>query len=311
LNIKSDQQYSEDAKRTLETATQDELKQATSLTRDAMREVAASTKDAGTKVAAERIASTLDTAKSFDYKEISSLINTAEAGNRKQEGSENRIGSNIDQSKLLWDAATKAYFGKTVDNMNEITPRKFREFAEEWNRNPGFRDEVGIQVRDDLRKKNALHEGVGTLQTSGDINVSGGENLSSLKERAKKQTAVFHDQSDQAAKQRQYNSPKSTPEIANEAREYEAKMYGYSKQVQEKDSEVALSSGIALAASALYQGRQKGVGQLIGNALLGGAGSASMLDYAKVLTEAAQQDTELAGGLRSIALNQRGGKEPS
>jgi hypothetical protein len=81
--------------------------------------------------------------------------------------------------------------------------------------------------------------------------------------------------------------------------------------VQQKDSEVALSSGIALAASALYQDRQKGVGQLIGNALLGGAGSASTLDYAKVLTEAARQDIELASGLRNIALNQRAGKEPT
>ena len=311
FDVRTGQQNSEDAKRTLETASQDELKQATTLTRDAMREVAASTKDAGTKVAAERIASTLDTAKSFDYKEISSLISTAEAGNRKQEGNENKIGSNIDQSKLLWDAATKAYFGKPVDNMREISPRKFREFAEEWNRNLGFRDEVGVLVRDDLRKENALHEGVGIIQTSGDIKASGGDNLTSLKDRANKQTAAFHEQSDQAAKQHQYNSPKSTPDLAPAAKEYGAKMYAYSKQVQQKDSEVALSSGIALAASALYQDRQKGVGQLIGNALLGGAGSASTLDYAKVLTEAAQQDIELASGLRNIALNHRAGKEPS
>ena len=310
IDVKTGQQYSEDAKRTLETATKDELKQATTLTRDAMREVAATTKDAGTKVAAERIASTLDTAKTYDYKEIVSLVNTSEAGNRKQEGNENRVGANIDQSRLLWEEATKAYFGKSVDNINDITPKQFREFAEEWNRNPGFRDDVGMQVREDLRKGDALHAGIDPLKTPDEIQATGGGNLNSLTRKGKAQTAAFYGQSDHAAKQSQYASPESMPNLTPVAKSHEDRMRGYSQQVQQNDSKVALDSGITLAATALYQDRQRGVGQVIGNALLGGAGSASMQDYTKALTEAAQKDPELASGLRNIALNQRSGKEP-
>lgn len=310
IDIKTGQQYSEDAKRTLETATKEELKQAVTLTRDAMREVAATTRDSGTKSAAERIASTLDKAKTYDSKEIASLVSTSEAGNRKQEGNENKVGANIDQSKLMWDEATRAYFGKPVENIRDITPGQFREFAEEWNRNPGFRDDVAMQVREDLRTAVGLHAGIEPVKTPDDIRDAGRENLNSLRGEGDAQITTSHKRFDHAVNRDQYASPDSMPNLTPAAQAHEKRMESYGGQVHQADSKVALESGIMLAATALYQDRQKGLGQVMGNALLGGAGSASMHDYTEALTEAARRDPELATGLRNIALNQRSGKAP-
>jgi len=311
MEIKTGQQYSEEAKKTLETATKDELKQAAGVIQKAMTEVAGTTKDAGVKQAAERISSALDKARTYDSKEIASLLNTAEAGNRKQEGNENRIGANIDQSRLMWDEATRQYFGKPVENMHDLTPKQFREFAEEWNKNPGFRDDVAMQVRENLRNGNGLHAGVGTPKTPDGLKKEGEGKLHALDQKGKNQVATADNRNDGAVKQQQFAAPRSTPELTPAAEAYAEGMSKADQQVQREESKVLLGSGVALAATALYQDRQRGMGQVMSNSLLGGAGSASVQDYAKALDAAAQKDPELARGLARIALDQQHGKEPS
>ena len=312
LKIQTGQTYTEDAKKTIGQASQEEIKQAFSILSNAAHQVAATTNDSGVRQAANNTASTFDKAKTFDSKQVASLLHTEEAGNKRQEGTENKNGVNIDNSKALLDAGMKELYGQDF-KYADLTPEKLAEFTQEWNRNPGFRDDVAMQVRNDMNHSGEpmLHNGLQPVKTQNDVSKTGQVNVDDLKNKGRGEISSQLTNNDNTVKKLLPFDPRSAPNLSPAMKVYAKTMENATTQEQQTASRVALESGIDIAATALYQDRQRGVSTVMGNAFLGGVGSASMTDYTTGLAAAANKDPELARGLATIALNQKHGQAPT
>jgi len=311
LAIKTDQAYKEDANKTIATASQAELKQATAIVKSAMDEVAGTTRDAGIKQAAKSISSTLGKAKTFDSKEVASLLTNHEAGNKRGEGQDNKAGATVDQSKLMWDEATRETFGHAVNNIHDITPKQFRDFAQHWANSQGFREDVAWKVADQQRQDKLLHKDAKPPETPGEIAAEGSGNVNKLTHKG--HAAVDHASGANNATvvKQQHAPPSSTPSIQPAVDAHNATQGEVNTAAGAAQGKVHGDAGAIAVATELYQTRQRGVGQVMANAFLGGSGSASTLDYANIMSDAAKKDTELADGLRIIGQNQQHGQGPS
>ncbi|KXS30706.1 MAG: Uncharacterized protein AWT59_3168, partial [Candidatus Gallionella acididurans] len=311
VDFTTGQNYSEGAKKTIAQASQEEIKQAFSIMANAAHQVAATTNDSGVKQAAQSLESTLNKTTTFDSKAVSSLLHNEEAGNRKEAKTENKNAVSVDNTAQLFDTGAKMLFGKNLKE-SEMTPAQLTEFTQEWNRNPGFRDDVAMQVRDDMNKNpGLLNHNVEPPKTQDQVAADGQGNIGEITKKGHTAVAKQHVNNFSEVKHQQYADPKSTPDLSGPAKAYAAAMGHATEEVQHTQSKIALDSGIDIAATALYQDRQKGVSTVMGNAFLGGAGSASMADYAAGLSSTAQKDPELARGLATIALNQQHGQAPT
>lgn len=305
--VKTGQRYDESADQTIRTATQDELRHAADVARRGLLRVAGSTSDQGFKQAAERAASTLDKARTYDSKELASLTEQHEAGSRRQAGDENRSNVSVDETLVMAKSGYEMLFGKGA----EVTPERLSRFQREWNQNQGFREDVALEARDRIAKTRLASEGVQTPESPQDVRQGGEMTLARLDEKGKAQVAAENSANSKEVHRQQHAHPKSQPDLSPAAKHYAETLSSATELTKQKESQVLLESGITMMANQLYQDRQKGAGTVLLNAYGFGAGSANVQEYAGKLREAAQKDPELAKGLATIALNNRTGTQPN
>lgn len=305
--VKTGQRYDESADQTIRTATQDELRHAADVARRGLLRVAGSTSDQGVRQAAERAASTLDKARTYDSKELASLTEQQEAGSRRQAGNENRSSVSVDETLVMAKSGYEMLFGKGA----EVTPERLSGFQREWNQNQGFREDVALEARDRIAKTRLASDGVQIPESPLDVRQGGEKNLARLDEKGKAQVAAENSANSKEVQGQQHAHPKSMPDLSPAAKHYAETLNSATELTRQKESQVLLESGITMMANQLYQDRQKGAGTVLLNAYGFGAGSASVQEYAGKLREAAQKDPELAKGLATIALNNRTGTQPN
>ena len=151
-----------------------------------MLRVAGSTSDQGVKQAAERAASTLDKARTYDSKELASLTEQQEAGSRRQAGNENRSSVSVDETLVMAKSGYEMLFGKGA----EVTPERLSRFQREWNQNQGFREDVALEARDRIAKTRLASDGVQIPESPQDVRQGGEKNLARLDEKGKAQVAA-------------------------------------------------------------------------------------------------------------------------
>lgn len=301
-NVKTAQQHAEQANQIMNTMSQDEIRKSYEIVSRAMHKTAGSTSDQGTRQATERIAAALDNAKTFDSKELASIMEQASAGNRRDITSRNAAEVSSDTSRELFKTAW-TMLARQQGWDDTVTTDRLATFAREWNNNASFRQDAEVAMLERLKGDTAMRTNVGAPLTRAEVENLGERDVSSLEQRGRAEVDAQHTQDVGKVSASQPADPRSMPSIAPAAEGYAKAMRQANGEVQARTAKIHLEQGIDTVANALYHDRQKGVGQMLWNTYGFGVFSASPQEYAAKLREAAARDPELARGLATIGLN--------
>lgn len=301
-DVKTGQEYAERASQLMKAMSQDDIRKSYDIVSRAMRKTAGSTSDQGMRQATERMAAALDKAKTFDSKELASIMEQASAGNRRDVTSRNAAEVSSDTSRELFKTAWMMLASRQGWD-DTVTTERLATFAREWNSNASFREDAEIAMLERLKGNSLMQTGVRDPLGQDELRNRGTADVVALGDRGRADVAAQHAANENQVKGNQPFDPRSMPSIAPAAQAYAQTMSQADGETQRRAAQMHLEQGINTAAAALYHDRQKGAFQVFLNTYFGGAGSASPQEYAAKLREAAAKDPELARGLAAIGMN--------
>ncbi len=301
-DVKTGQEYAEQAAQLMKTMSQDEIRKGYDIVSRAAHKTAGSTSDQGMRQATERMAAALDKAKTFDSKELASILEQASAGNRRDVTSRNAAEVSSDSSRELFKTAWMMLASRQGWD-DTVTTERLATFAREWNSNASFREDAEVAMLDRLKGNSLMQTGVRDPLSQDELRNRGNVAVSGLEQRGRVATNAQNDRNVGQVSASQFADPRSMPSIALAAQGYAQVMSQANGEVQGRAAQMHLEQGINTTAAALYHDRQKGELQVLLNTYGFGAGSASPQEYAAKLREAAAKDPELARGLATIGMN--------
>jgi hypothetical protein len=310
ISIETGQQYQEQFQHLTKGMTSEEIQHSYVLAQKALRSMSQTESDQQTKQGAERLAAALSSAKTFDSKELASLVETTTAGTRDETGRRNvadfKDEHSLDRFKIAW---ALEYGANT-----ELSNYKIARLAEKWNSSSSegqqLRDAVNSRLEERLSQDPRLAAGVSIpltqdqvkgqatgriekLTETGNTAVTGAAALNSGK--------VVNEQSNMGTNP---GVAPDTSQVGATAGQLPGNIFNnVTTAIRDANREVNLENGIMATATALYREHQSGLGTIESNALLFGSGSASVENYAAALRNAAASDPELANGLITIGHN--------
>lgn len=301
-NVTTAQQYAEQAAQAIKTMSQDDVRKSYDIVSRALKKTAGTTSDQGMRQATERMAAALDKAKTFDSKELASIMEQASAGNRRDVTSRNAAEVSSDTSRELFKTAWMMLASRQGWD-DTVTTERLATFAREWNSNASFREDAEIAMLERLKGNSLLQTGVRDPLGQDELRDRGGADVDALNRQGRAEVAAQNASNVGQVRQNQFADPRSMPSIAPAAQAYAQTMSQADGETQRRAAQMHLEQGINTVANALYHDRQKGFIQTFANSWLGGVGSASTQEYAAKLREAAAKDPELARGLAAIGMN--------
>lgn len=301
-NVTTAQQYAEQAAQAIKTMSQDDVRKSYDIVSRALKKTAGTTSDQGMRQATERMAAALDKAKTFDSKELASIMEQASAGNRRDVTSRNAAEVSSDTSRELFKTAWMMLASRQGWD-DTVTTERLATFAREWNSNASFREDAEIAMLERLKGDGRMQTGVRDPLGQDELRDRGGADVDALNRQGRAEVAAQNASNVGQVRQNQFADPRSMPSIAPAAQAYAQTMGQADRETQRRAAQMHLEQGINTVANALYHDRQKGFIQTFANSWLRGIGSASTQDYAAKLREAAAKDPDLARGLAAIGMN--------
>ncbi|MDR9120149.1 hypothetical protein FEP32_06079 [Burkholderia multivorans] len=301
-DVRTGQEYAEQATQLMKTMSQDDVRKSYDIVSRALKKTAGSTSDQGMRQATERMAAALDKAKTFDSKELASIMEQASAGNRRDVTSRNAAEVSSDSSRELFKTAWMMLASHQGWD-DTVTTERLATFAREWNSNASFREDAEVAMLERLKGNSLMQTGVRDPLGQDELRNRGDVAVNALGQRGRVAIEAQNDRNAGEVVASQFADPRSMPSIAPAAQGYAQVMSQANGEVQGRAAQMHLEQGINTTAAALYHDRQKGELQVLLNTYGFGAGSASPQEYAAKLREAAAKDPELARGLATIGMN--------
>jgi hypothetical protein len=301
-DVRTGQTYAEQATQLMKTMSQDDVRKSYDIVSRALKKTAGTTSDQGMRQATERMAAALDKAKTFDSKELASIMEQASAGNRRDVTSRNAAEVSSDTSRELFKTAWMMLASRQGWD-DTVTTERLATFAREWNSNASFREDAEVAMLERLKGNSLLQTGVRDPLAQDELRGRGGADVDALNRQGGAEVAAQNASNVGQVRQNQFADPRSMPSIAPAAQAYAQTMGQADRETQRRAAQMHLEQGINTVANALYHDRQKGMFTVLLNTYGFGAGSASPQEYAAKLREAAAKDPELARGLATIGMN--------
>lgn len=273
--------------------------QAANMVRSAVSEVMSNTNDAKTRSAVQDFASGFESAVRSGMQSNAGVQREQSAGNQRQEGTSNRVGGSYSSGFQVAQELLKMAGGD---------PMKALEMA---SQNPQAVAQATLAAAASMQSSSAGGEtlsagGARAPQSQGSVESAGNKAVDNLGAKGKSAVQAANQSNRAAVASQQVANPSSAPDTSGATSAYSSTAASVDAAYQQFSGDTSVDKGAQAVANALYNDDQKGVGTVMSNALLGGAGYQSGAQYKDAVMAAAANSPRLADTLRQI--DQSGGQ---
>lgn len=263
----------------------------------AVDSVMKNTNDAGVRSAAQSFSADFQKAVRAGEQQSASVQTERSAGNTKQQGTQNQAGGSISMG---------APVAQQLLAMANGDPIKALQLA--GNSQAVAQATLAAAAQVQSSQEGGAILGAGGVQAptgQGQVKAQGNADVNALAGQARAAAVRADGGNRQQVQAVQPASPTSSPNTSAAVDGFNAQTDAAITSQQLMSGDTSLGRGAAAAADALYRENQGGVGTLVANTLIGGAGYQSAQEYQAALEQAAGSSPKLAATLRSIGDSDR------